>query len=182
MRDRHLVPLAVAGLLLVGAAAYSQGYQPDFVRNFVGAINVFGTLTVTGATSLQAVTATTIEPLTSLRNSGTAAACSSNTGAVCVNDANGQAWANGSGTTVATMSNAGKATIATLAITATTDLGAGSLDVTGGATATVRALAKCFCWDGTTGNSLTCTLSGTTLTISNGSNGDAYYFFCPTQS
>lgn len=119
---------------------------------------------------------------TGLKNTTTAASCTSNTGAVCVNDVGGLAVADGSGTTVATVSAAGKATIATLAITATTDLGAVVLDVAGTGSATVRSGAKCFCWDTTTGLPLTCTVAATTLSISNGVNLDNAIYFCPTSS
>lgn len=113
-----------------------------------------------------------------IENTGTSAPCTG-TGSVCVNDASGLEVAN-AGTTTASITAAGKATVATLVITA--DLYTGTLDVTGGATPTVRAGAKCFCWDGTTGTALVCTLASTTLTISSGVSGDAYYALCPTTS
>lgn len=179
---KRRLPVWPFALLIIAGFVTAQGYQPNFPRNLVGPISVTGNLTVSGTTSLQAVTATTVGVTTSISNAGTSAACSSNTGAVCVNDANGEAWANGSGTTVATMSNAGKLSISTLAVTATTDLNDGTLDGVGTATVTVRSAAKCFCWNSTTGGTLICTLSGTTLSISGGSASDGYYFFCLTKS
>lgn len=46
-RLRYL--LACLPVLAVGAVALAQGYQPNFIRNFVGPISVTGTLTTTGA-------------------------------------------------------------------------------------------------------------------------------------
>lgn len=89
----------------------------------------------------------------------------------------------GTGVLTGPLTVSGKTTLATLAITGTTDLPGGTLDVTGGATATVRSGAHCVvCWNETLGTPLTCTVSGTTLTVSGGVDTNAWVAFCPTSS
>jgi hypothetical protein len=72
--------------------------------------------------------------------------------------------------------------VTTLAITGTTDLNTGTLDVAGTATASVRANALCVCWDTTSGVSLVCTVAATTLSLSGGVSGDGYFFLCVTKT
>jgi hypothetical protein len=156
MRDRHTAPLAALGLLLLGGYAYSQGYQPNFIRNFVGPISIVGNVTSTGTGTFtgnlttsgnlgvptsgkvlfdnptgtvyatyggagvvqfgnSAANAIAFSGETNsgnatirgaLRNDLSGSSCTP-AGAVCVDDANGFAVANGSGTTNATISATG---------------------------------------------------------------------------
>lgn len=178
--DAGNITLASPGKLCLNVACTVYLRNDGFdAWTIVGAVNITGAVGASGTVTSDVYGNFKV----GLQNTATSADCSGNTGAVCVNDANGQAWANGSGTTVATMSNAGKATIATLAITATTDLGTCTIDGAGTCTGTVRANSKCIaCWDITAGTSMTCVLSGTTLSLSGGTPTNTAAWFCPTSS
>jgi hypothetical protein len=116
-------------------------------------------------------------PKTGIKNTGSAAACSSNTGAVCINDAAGLAVGNGSGTTVATVSATGAAVFnggATLgsagAAITSAPTGSATLDFASALVSTCSA-------------DLTITVTGATtagtvdLSVPNGSVADGSLFF-----
>lgn len=48
MRYRHQIALSAIPLLVVAGYAYSQGYQPNFIRNLVGPITITGNATASG--------------------------------------------------------------------------------------------------------------------------------------
>ncbi len=89
---------------------------------FSNNLSALGTITSTGY----------LIPSTGLRNTGTAAACSGNTGSVCVDDTGGLAIADGSGTTVALISPAGVGTFVGVSISTGASLSyAAACDSTG---------------------------------------------------
>lgn len=51
MRYRYQVLLSAIPLLVVGAIALAQGYQPNAVSNLTGPISIFGNLSVSGTTT-----------------------------------------------------------------------------------------------------------------------------------